>query len=829
MKNGKMPVLPWLLTAVLVWFSHGMAAPAVGLQANNNPNHLSRVAPEECWLYSAWSNQSKPDVNSANHTDRLLAEPEVAAFVEDLVNRVSRIMPLAFASASESQQQLVADISPAIAEALFKKSGCLFVEKVTLRDPESPPEIEGVLMLEIGDQASKVAESLARLSAGDDGTLSTVPMVGDKFYSVIVDGDSGTEVVLGSAQGYLIAGMGKESIARALKRMAGESTPKWLSELQSRHQMQRRSTLGYVNFDAIRRTLLPMGGPEASQLVAALGLANVQSLESSSGYSETEMVNRVLLRVDGKPSGLLALSGDQAIQPGELKHIPADSLFAVAMSLDPVKVLDFAQSLMLQFSPGEAADMSEGMNQFRQETGVDLRNDIIGQLGSTWCLYNGASDGWFTGMVLTASVKDQNRLSEAIWKLVQAVVAESGGSPYAPRFSRQLVGDAEVYSMHIPDMPLPFEPSWCISGNRLIITMFPQSIVPIVKPMEYSALLDSDVLAGPGNPLAGDVAGSKLLGFGYQDSQKQFELLYPYVQMMVGMTRMFMTEMADMPPDAAAMMESVVGGINLPPARSIHRHLVPTVSVTRQTADGFLLETRQTIPMVDVTFAVPVAIGLLLPAVQQVRGAARRAQSQNNLKQMALAAHNYESAFMRFPGGFSAAREGQPPVSWRVMILPYIEQQNIYDQYNFDEPWDSEHNLQFLEMMPEVFRSPTSVAGPGLTVYRGIGGDSGLMGTERGTASRGRRFGDITDGSSNTILFVETSDALAVPWTQPDEGIDPDNLDMGALFGMYPGGTNFSLADGSVQFLPESIAVEIMQRLMKMDDGQLIPWEALDR
>ena len=808
-----------------------MSSSAIAIQAANNDGALSgplfSVAPDECWMYSTWSNHTNPDPNSVNHTDQLLAEPEVNAFANDIVERVGRILPMAFANAPEAQQQQIAEVAPSITNALFKKSGCFFVEKVTTHDPETPPEIEGAFLLEIGDDAAKVAQTLAQLAGGEAG-VKGVQIGGKPFAEIPLDPGSGINILIGSTDSYLIMGMGSDCVERALQRISGKKTPAWLNELDSRHSLGRRTTLGIFDVQKIRNALLPLGGPPAVQIVNAIGLGNVQSLETSSGYSETEMVSRVLLQVDGKPQGALALFGDSGIQAGELNHIPADSLFAMALSVAPEKVFNFAQSLMLQFSPSDAESMMRDMTQFQQETGVDVRNDIINQIGPTWCLYNGASDGWFTGMALTVSVDEPNRLAGALKKLVQTAMAESDGNEYAPRFSSRMVGDAEIHTVQIPEMPLPFEPSWCISGNRLIVGMFPQSITPIARPMEYEPLLDSVSLEGYGRSFSSSDANAKLLGFGYQDSQKQFEILYPYVQMIMGMSRMFMTEMADMPPEAAEMMETLFGGINLPPARSIHKHLVPTVSVFRQTASGFEAETRQTIPMVDVTFTVPVAIGLLLPAVQQVRVAAKRAQSQNNLKQLALAIHNFESVFQKLPSGFGVRNEGEQPVSWRVMILPYLEQQALYDSYRFDEPWDSEHNVELAQNMPEVYRSPNSQAEPGMTVYLGIGGVGGAMGVDNNGLSRPRKFRDFRDGMSNTILFLEASDQLAVPWTKPDAGVDPENFDFYSLFGQYPGGFNAALSDGSVSFLSGNLDPEILKLMMEMNDGKIIP-DGFDR
>src|SRR5207302_1956982 len=97
---------------------------------------------------------------------------------------------------------------------------------------------------------------------------------------------------------------------------------------------------------------------------------------------------------------------------------------------------------------------------------------------------------------------------------------------------------------------------------------------------------------------------------------------------------------------------------------------------------------------------------LLLPAVQKVRMAAGRTRSANNLKQMALATINYADAFGRAPAAAICDKNGKPLLSWRVAILPFIEQDNLYKQFHLDEPWDSDHNKKLLARMPNVYALP---------------------------------------------------------------------------------------------------------------------------
>ena len=110
--------------------------------------------------------------------------------------------------------------------------------------------------------------------------------------------------------------------------------------------------------------------------------------------------------------------------------------------------------------------------------------------------------------------------------------------------------------------------------------------------------------------------------------------------------------------------------------------------------------------------AVGVLTALLLPAVQAAREAANRNMSQNNLKQIALCMLNYEDTKKRLPARAIYDKDGKPLLSWRVMMLPYMEEKSLYDQFHLDEPWDSEHNKKLLEKMPDGYRDPCAISLP---------------------------------------------------------------------------------------------------------------------
>src|SRR5262249_1456363 len=144
--------------------------------------------------------------------------------------------------------------------------------------------------------------------------------------------------------------------------------------------------------------------------------------------------------------------------------------------------------------------------------------------------------------------------------------------------------------------------------------------------------------------------------------------------------------------------------------------------------------------------------------------------SQTNLKQIGLALHNFHDNFGYLPGGIYGP-DGKPGLSWRVAILPYIEQDVLFRQFKLDEPWDSEHNKKLIEKMPKQYASPTGSGEPGTTFYRGFTGQGTVMDLRQsgrpGAVIPARRFTDITDGTSNTLIVAEAAEAVI--WTKPDE------------------------------------------------------------
>jgi hypothetical protein len=236
--------------------------------------------------------------------------------------------------------------------------------------------------------------------------------------------------------------------------------------------------------------------------------------------------------------------------------------------------------------------------------------------------------------------------------------------------------------------------------------------------------------------------------------------------------------------------------------------------------------------VVDVNLATE--LPALAKLTEGVSVSAERARSMNNLKQLGLALHNYHDVHGSFPTNI-LDKDGKPLLSWRVAVLPYIEEQPLYQQFHLDEPWDSEHNKKLIGRMPKTYRSPRQSSkltdkttylapfGEGLIWDEPKRVETTQPGGRKVVSWKGTEIKDVFDGTSNTILLVEADDDRAAIWTKPDDyAVDPQNPAKG-LLKHYPEGTLVLLADGSVRIMSKKMKPEGLYTYFTRAGGEVPP------
>lgn len=186
----------------------------------------------------------------------------------------------------------------------------------------------------------------------------------------------------------------------------------------------------------------------------------------------------------------------------------------------------------------------------------------------------------------------------------------------------------------------------------------------------------------------------------------------------------------------------------------------------------------------------------------------------DNLRRIGQAMNSYHDAHGSFPPAYLADDEGRPTHSWRALLLPYLDEPDLSEQYDFEEPWDGPSNRNLLSSRPDVFHCPNDVAAAGSdTNY--------LMIVGRNTISDGAgscRLAEITDGSAFTLLVVEVSGS-GIAWSEPAD-LDAeaitylvnDGSPEGIRGGAHTDGGAYALfCDGSVRTLSDELAAEVIE------------------
>lgn len=213
---------------------------------------------------------------------------------------------------------------------------------------------------------------------------------------------------------------------------------------------------------------------------------------------------------------------------------------------------------------------------------------------------------------------------------------------------------------------------------------------------------------------------------------------------------------------------------------------------------------------------------LIVDAIQPVRQAARVAQTKNNVRQILLAMLNYESANKVLPVGPIVDEDGKPLLSWRVRILPYMEQNNLYKKFKLDEPWDSPHNIELLQFVPVTYGSPfpedDELMSEGKTRFLSPMGEGCASGLKDDLT-----FRKMKDGSSNTIALLFSTPEAAVEWTKPDDW----EINMAAPTKTIVEGNStriFGVFDGSVHELLPTVADDLLRAMLTFEGGEVFDW-----
>lgn len=240
-----------------------------------------------------------------------------------------------------------------------------------------------------------------------------------------------------------------------------------------------------------------------------------------------------------------------------------------------------------------------------------------------------------------------------------------------------------------------------------------------------------------------------------------------------------------------------------------------------------LLWAKTLLEVLTVTAIVGILIAILLPPVQSARTYSRLNSCKNNLRLLAQAMYAYENDHGSFPPAYIADKSGKPMHSWRVLLLPYLEQEQIYRQYRFDEPWNGPRNSQLTNQRGMwIFQCPADMraAGRDDTSYVVVTGSGTAFPGDK--ATKLQQIGN-GDGAADTILIVEIHNS-GIRWMEPrdlhiSQMAPLINAKAGqGISSLHAHGAVVVFADGHVEFLNEKTTAQQLRAMLTIDGGEKV-------
>jgi hypothetical protein len=575
------------------------------------------------------------------------------------------------------------------------------------------------------------------------------------------------------------------------------------------------------------------------QLIDLLGGEHVGCISWHCAMKDRAIVSEGTIEAPSPRSGILALADQAPITLADAPPLPKENSGFAVVSLNWSKAyaiaLDTAHKIADSVEQNGSAKVDEVMQRVPAVLGFDLKKDLFDALGHVVCIYGDAAagipGGFGFGIAISVEKPDVlqktlktglERLQNAIQNGLTVAEEERSGRP--------------VWVFDIANLPI--HPAAALDKHWLFIGLTPQAI--------ESSLLRLDGKLDRWKPseveqVALDSVPKEFVALSLADPRPLYSTMINFLPIVMTGINQAAAGPGNQPDRAAGKRLALLA--DMPPAEVVTKPMFPNVTALTVDAKGIRLQTRESAPGLTTGAFVsgPVAIALLLPAVQAAREAARRSQSRNNLKQMAIALHNYHDVHRSFPAGThpNAALKPDKRLSWEADTLPFLEEETTYKKIDFTKSWDDAANRQALTTEIGTFLNPSlsdrKRDGFPVTAYVGMAGvgvdgptlpvtspKAGVFAYDRVT-----RIRDITDGTSNTIMTAECSKDLG-PWgaggratiralTKQPYIEGPDGLG-----GQHPNGCLFGMADGSVQFVNKDIDPKVLEALMTIAGGETV-------
>lgn len=777
------------VVALSIWLLLHSMAIAQDAQPQGEPSDTATVvfeeqikaaAPQDSLVFLAWSGWDD-FVADRSLTEKWLAQPEMLTFYQKVVSELQQWISRELKPQDQKLAQLAIDWGRQLIQrpSMF----CWHQPSAETSSSESWPEF--LLVTHATDADSDL---LARLKEECDTRFAMefvqVEIEGTRFDRAQLDGAG--PFFIGQIDRWLVLATSRNSIESWL---ADRKTPipPWLVESCQRYSIDHMTAVGRIDLRGIRQYFGDRIDQRTEEMLGELGVEGLDELLIHFGVESRGAICRGGVVMDQPMTGLFELARPaHPLKDVDLAGIKPGSDQVHILNLPLTELFPWIRATARQL--GNEDPLVELEQQLKQDVDIDLET-WVGSLSGRMTAYGSMTLPYPTrGWVFGFGIRDETTFDSALQKLfaylenrqlasIEKLVQRSGQVIY------KISSTQTLYLCHSHSEVL-------LSQNQRALTRHWGRVESFNS--ESETLEDSIAESEPFRQLLHSP----------QFGERRFLVasmidFRPYTQLAI--SGLALTFRGPLPGTNLSMSD-------LPPPEVWTRHLEPSLYAVYVSPTGYDFHYQQTAPFLTPGVSTGVLAGLMLPAVQMLRESARKMSSANRLKQLYFGLRQYEKQHGSYPPAYSVDADGRPLLSWRVHLLPYLEQTALYEKFHLDEPWDSKHNRPLINEMPALYVTPRLPLQPGRTHYQVVGKHNAVFQPARSDAMShpvsGVRHNDLDTADQGYPILLESPNA--VPWTAPEDfGWDPATakrqLGNGPLAEML-----FLLPTGEVREVPRS-------------------------
>ncbi|MEX2214078.1 MAG: hypothetical protein WD768_08125 [Phycisphaeraceae bacterium] len=586
----------------------------VGLPPTPEDPKMAQVAPAECIAYITWAGTADADPKSANRAERILAEPQVRHLFKTIEDEIFALIDRETGNNKEEKQALSTIAS--LVKLSLTHPTAIYLSKFDAG--ENGLDVEAGMVINLGDKAAQMEKMLLALEAMLPDRAGKVQVI-DGMRRIPTSPDA-PPVGYTFKGNYLLVAIGKETQTALPKALDNGPVggPDWLKTARGKVAVKRTSSFIYINAAPLRDQIIPtfvMGmrqrgeAPQYRNTLAALGLDKLTAIIISTGFDDEGFVSKTLLATKDNPGGLFTLFNKKPLTPADLADVPKDADLAFVVRLNASEIFDEVFKGVGMVEPRAAQEMKDELADAERELGFKIKEDLLDSLGDVWSIYNSPGEGGLiiTGLTGVVQVKDRAKAKKAIDRIADTLNKEANRNfdPNGGRWQRRqyqfksmdFMGHSIQYINPIGD-DWVVTPAWCLTEDRFVIAPYPQMIKAYLarrSKADAGSLADAAAIKG----VMKNSGGPGMIT--YTDTPDLFKKVYPLASPLVTLLCSQLQRETGMKLDASL----------LPTASSILPHLKADVSTVTNGADGVMMESRQSIPLMGTLTSLPMMAMML--------------------------------------------------------------------------------------------------------------------------------------------------------------------------------------------------------------------------